>query len=255
MQFSLGMLKDERQHWILDKLNADKKISLVALSQELEVSYDSIRRDIIELEERGLLKKVHGGAISNSYLPMRVRQAMGIPNSEISIIAQKAQRLFFNGQIVMMDGGTTNLYIAEQLPRTLELTIITNSPPLAISLANHPSVEVILLGGSFHKRYQITMGSETAAQLRHFKADLYFMGVVGIHPSAGLTIRHYEESQLKRQMMAVSGKTVVCTTFEKINTVEAYQVCRFEDIDTLLYSTSAVLPETKGWPRHKVEFI
>ena len=249
------MLKDERQHWILEKLSTNKRISLVALSQELEVSYDSIRRDVIELEERGLLKKVHGGVIANSYLPMQVRQAMGIPNAEISLISQKARNLFVKGQIVLMDGGTTNLYIAEQLPNSLELTIITNSPPLASSLVNHPKIEVILLGGTFHKRYQITMGSETAAQLSHFKADLYFMGVVGIHPTSGLTIRHYEEAQLKRQMMAISNETVVCVTMEKVNNVEAYKICGFEDIDKLIYSTSSIVPETEAWPLHELEFI
>lgn len=249
------MLKDERQHRILEKLSTDNKVSLVALSQELDVSYDSIRRDVIELEERGLLKKVHGGAIANSYLPMGVRQAMGIPNAEISMIAQKARNLFVNGQIVLMDGGTTNLYIAEQLPHSIELTVITNSPPLANSLVNHPNVEVILLGGSFHKRYQITMGSETASQLSHFKADLYFMGVVGVHPIAGLTIRHYEEAQLKRQMMAISGETVVCVTMEKVNNIEAYKICDFADIDKLIYSTSSIVPETEAWPLHELEFI
>lgn len=248
------MLKEERQHRILEKLSTDNKVSLVVLSQELDVSYDSIRRDVIELEERGLLKKVHGGAIANSYLPMRVRQVMGIPNAEISLIAEKARNLFTNGQIVLMDGGTTNLYIAEQLPRSLEVTIITNSPPLANALVNHPKIEVILLGGTFHKRYQITMGSETSAQLRHFKANLYFMGVVGIHPVSGLTIRHYEEAQLKRQMMTIADRTVVCATKEKINNVEAYRICGFEDIDALIYSSDDLVPETEEWPRNQLQF-
>ncbi|HEV7347961.1 DeoR/GlpR family DNA-binding transcription regulator [Telluribacter sp.] len=249
------MLKDERQHWILDKLNKHKKVSLVAISQELEVSYDSIRRDIIELEEQGLLKKVHGGAIANSYLPMRVRRAMGIPNAEITAIANKARCLFKNGQTVLMDGGTTNLYIAEQIPHQLEATIITNSLPLATSLANHPKVEVILLGGSFYKRYQITLGSETSAQLRHFRADLYFMGIVGIHPDEGLTIRHYEESQLKRQMMGIAGHTVVCATAEKINNVEAYQICQLKDIHTLITSPSDVLSSVREWPNPDVQIL
>ncbi len=202
-----------------------------------------------------MLKKVHGGAIANSYLPIQVRQVVSISSAEISTIAQKARSLFSDEQIVLMDGGTTNLCIAEQLPHTLELTVITNSPLLASSLVNHPKVEVILLGGSFHKRYQITIGSETAAQLSHFKADLYFMGVVGIHPAAGLTIRHYEEAQLKRQMMAISGETVVCVTMEKANTVEAYKICGFEDIDKLIYSTNSIMPQTEAWPLHELKFI
>lgn len=241
------MLKDERQRWIVEKLNTDKKVSMVALSQELGVSYDSIRRDIIELEERGYLTKVHGGAIANSYLPMKDRQALGIPSSEITILAQKALNLIRPDQIILMDGGTTNRYIAEQFPENLRTTVVTNSPPLAISLSSHTSVEVILLGGSFHKSYQITLGCEAATQLRHFRADLYFMGVVGVHPTKGLTIRHYEESLLKRQMMDVAQKTVVCVTPEKYLNVEAYQICDMQEVDILLTSNQAMLEDMTGW--------
>jgi DeoR/GlpR family transcriptional regulator of sugar metabolism len=152
------MLKEERQQLILEKLGTDKKVTLVELGQLLNVSYDSVRRDVIELEDRGLLKKVHGGAIANSYLSMKASRGLGIANNEFNIITKKAQKLIENHSIVLMDGGTTNFYIAEQLPKSLEITVVTNNPHLATALAEHPKIEVILLGGSFYKRYQITLG-------------------------------------------------------------------------------------------------
>lgn len=249
------MLKEERQQWILDKLNTDKRLTLVKLSHLLNVSYDSIRRDIIELEEKGLLKKIHGAAIANSYLPMKIRQKMGIHNSEIQVITQKAQQLFKNGDIIMLDGGSTNLYIAEQLAQELELTIVTNNPPLAVALADHPNLEIILLGGTYLKNYQITLGNEVTHQLKNLKPDWYIMGVVGVHLTDGLTIRHYEESLLKRRMLEAARQVAVCATFEKINSVMPYRICGFEEIDLLITSLSPQDPELATWHGHSVEIV
>lgn len=248
------MLKDERQHWILDKLRKNKKVTLVSLSQEFSVSYDSIRRDIIELEEKGLLRKIHGAAIENSYLPMKVREEMGIPNNEILTLVKKSIRLLKNGQIVLLDGGSTNLYLAEHLPQQLEITIVTNNPPLAMSLADHPKAEVILLGGKFHKRYQITTGHEAIEQIKYLKADLYFMGVVGAHPQEGFSLRDYEESIQKRRMLASARQTVVCATTEKLNTSAAHQICGTEDVQILVTSCDANDPILNDW-QGKIEII
>ncbi|MCU0326537.1 MAG: DeoR/GlpR family DNA-binding transcription regulator [Spirosomaceae bacterium] len=230
------MLKEERQRLILDKLSTDRKISFVELGQFLNVSYDSIRRDIIELEDKGLLKKVHGGAVANSYLSILGNKQNGSSNKneELSIIYKKAQRLFDSKQIIIMDGGTTNFFLAEQLPRTLEATIITNSPPLAMALNDHPKLEVILLGGTYYKRYQITLGNEVSRALEHINADIYFMGVNGVHPDKGLTIRHYEESIIKQNMMKAAKKTVCCAIEEKLGVQESYKVCHFTQIDIML---------------------
>ncbi len=228
------MLKEERQRQILEKLNRDQQISLVSLSQVMAVSYDSIRRDIIELEDKGLLKKVHGGAVANSYMSFKAAQGLGVSNQEVLQITRKVQKLLETKRIVLMDGGTTNFHIAEQLPKNVEMTVITNSLPLAMMLNDHPKVETILLGGSYYKRYQITMGSETIKQLEFFKPDIYLMGFNGLHLNSGLTIRHYEESLLKRAMMAISKQVAVCAIPEKLNTIENYKVCDLSDIDILI---------------------
>ena len=249
------MLKGERQQLILEKLGTDKKVTLVDLGQILNVSYDSVRRDIIELEDRGLLKKVHGGAIAHSYLSMKSSKGLGIVNTEFVTIAKKALKLFENNKIILMDGGTTNFYIAEQLPKNLEITIITNNPHLATALSEHPKIEIIMLGGSFYKRYQITIGSKTIKDLEHIQADLYFMGTNSISIESGLAIRHYEESILKQKMMNVSRRTVTCVLEEKINRQENFKVCDFSDLDYLITSISPTDELLKGFRNKEVEIL
>ncbi|MEA5459817.1 DeoR/GlpR family DNA-binding transcription regulator [Arcicella sp. LKC2W] len=249
------MLKEERQQLILEKLGTDKKVTLVDLGQLLNVSYDSVRRDVIELEDKGLLKKVHGGAIAHSYLSMKPSKGLGIVNTEFVTIAKKALKLLENNKIIIMDGGTTNFYIAEQIPKNLELTIVTNNPHLATALAEHPKIEIILLGGSFYKRYQITIGSKTIQDLEHIQADLYFMGINSISLDNGLAIRHYEESILKQKMMNISRKTVTCVLEEKINRKENYNVCNFTDLSYLITSLSPSDELLNGFKNKGVEIL
>ena len=249
------MLKEERQQVILEKLGTDKKVTLVDLGQILNVSYDSVRRDVIELEDRGLLKKVHGGAIAHSYLSMKSSKGLGVVNTEFVTITKKALKLVENNKIILMDGGTTNFYIAEQLPKNLEVTVVTNNPHLATVLSEHHKIEVILLGGSFYKRYQITLGSKTIQDLENIQADLYFMGTNSISIESGLAIRHYEESILKQKMMSISRKTIVCALEEKINREENYKVCNFTDLDCLITSLNPQDEQLSGFRNKGVEIL
>ncbi len=229
------MLKEERQQLILEHLKTAKKINLGDLSNMLTVSYDSVRRDVIELEDKGLLKKVHGGVVSNSYLNILSGQRKDVKKGgDLEIVIKKAVKFLKNNQIIILDGGTTNFFLAEQIPKNLTLTVITNSPPLAMALNDHENVEVILLGGRYYKRYQIAMGPEVSNQLKRFNADIYFMGVNGIEKTKGLTIRNYEESILKQQMMEAAKNTICCVVEEKIGVLEAYQICPLEKINTLI---------------------
>jgi DeoR/GlpR family transcriptional regulator of sugar metabolism len=247
------MMKEERHRMIIEKLNRDQRINLVELSQLLDVSYDSIRRDVIELEDKGFLKKVHGGAVANSYLPFKTTQGLGIANQEMIQLTRKAQKLFEGVRIVMMDGGTTNFHIAEQLPKNLSITVITNNLPLAMVLTEHPNIETILLGGTYYKRYQITLSNEIMRQLDHFRPDLYLMGFNGIHPEAGVTIRHYEESLLKQKMLKSSRRVAVCAVEEKINTIESYKVCNWQQIDTMVCSLKPTDLELKPFKHEGLE--
>lgn len=228
------MLKHERHKRILEQLNTDKKINFVDLAQLLNVSYDSIRRDVIELEDKGFLKKVHGGAVANSYLSRLAGNGNSTSkNQDFQTIFKKITPILETSRTILLDGGTTNFYIAEHFPKHLSTTVITNNVPLAMVLNDHPKVNVILLGGTYFKRYQITMGFDLIRQLQNFKVDTYFMGTNGISVENGLTIRHHEESLLKQQMMAIASEVVCCSIDEKIGNVEAYRICEMSQISTL----------------------
>jgi DeoR/GlpR family transcriptional regulator of sugar metabolism len=248
-----NLLKEERQKLILEQLKNVKKINLGELSDLLAVSYDSVRRDVIELEDKGLLKKVHGGVVSNSYLSVLAGQKTEIKNAtELEIIIKKALKIIEPNDILLMDGGTTNFFLAESLPKNIHLTVLTNSPPLAMALNDHENLEVVLLGGKYYKRYQISMGLEVVQQLKRFNPNLYFMGINGIDGTYGLSIRNYEESLLKQQMMAVSKKTACCVVEEKIGVTEAFKICEISEIDFMISPLKADNPKLSSFDKIKV---
>lgn len=238
-------MKEERQKLILEELKTNKRINFVELSNLLNVSYDSIRRDVIELEDKGFLKKVHGGAVVNSYLSVNAisNQQKQVKGNDLKKLLDKTRSLFKKkDQLIIMDGGTTNFFIAEQLPKDTHATIVTNSPPLALALNDHPHISIILLGGSFYKHYQITMGMDVLKQLNGINADLYLMGINGITPTNGASIRNYEESIIKQTMMAAAAKTVCCVIEEKLGVVEQYKVANLSEIGLMITSLN---PDSK----------
>src|SRR5579859_4817118 len=176
------MLKEERQQRILELVRREGKALASELSERLVVSEDTIRRDLRDLAEMGLLQRVHGGALlaSPGTAPHRVRDKEHIQSKEA--IARATLQLLRAGQVIIMDGGTSILQVARQMPRDLRVTIITNSVPVAQALNEHEKVEVILLGGKLYKDAQVTVGVETVEALRTFQADLCLLGVCSLHP-------------------------------------------------------------------------
>jgi DeoR/GlpR family transcriptional regulator of sugar metabolism len=250
------MMKEERQRLILEELKANKKVNFVQLSILLNVSYDSIRRDVIELEDKGFLKKVHGGAVENSYLNVLSQQKNHVKGDDLKKLLDKIQPFFKKkGQLILMDGGTTNFFITEQLPKDTHATIMTNSPPLALTLNDHLHVNVILLGGSYYKHCQITLGIDVINQVKNINADLFFIGVNGIHPERGLSIRNYEESIIKQTMMQSSKKTICCVVEEKLDLVEPYKVAGIEAIDTLVTNLKPQHEQLASYKSEKLNIL
>jgi DeoR/GlpR family transcriptional regulator of sugar metabolism len=228
------MLKEERQAQILQKLMEENKVSSTELSVALAVSEDTIRRDLNELADKGLLKKVYGGAVSKSIPLLNFTERSGKAREEKIIMAEKVIRLLKNGQFLLVDGGTTNLEIARQIPENLNLTVATNSIPIAFELIHHPTVEVILLGGKVLKSEQVSTGVQLAESLDQLQADLCVLGICSIHPSKGLTVPDSDLALIKRKMINVSAQTIALTTIEKLDTVDHYKVCNVDKLYTLV---------------------
>lgn len=217
-------LKEERHQFILDALRREGKVVAADLSAVLGVSEDTVRRDLRELARDRKLLRVHGGALPHSptspSFAVRHEQSM-----EAKLrIARAAAALIQPGQLVLVDGGTTTQQVAQFLAPDLEATIVTNNLPLAMALAAHPRVEVILLGGKLFKESQVTIGPMAIGEMNSFRADLCLLGVGSLHPEYGIRTPDMEEVFLKRAMIEASAEVAALVTAEKIATALPYLV-------------------------------
>lgn len=241
------MLKEERFQYILDKLSEDQKVTLKTLSKDLSVSEYTVRRDLKELTDKGLLKAVRGGAIPHSPTPHHFLDRLNYKSDEKKIIAEKAAGLLRNGQVVVFDGGTTALAIASILPADLQITVVTNSFPVVSVLESHPNIEVLFAGGRLNKTAFAAIGHDTIRFIRNIRADIYFMGICSIHPTIGVTTIHYEESEVKKAIVEVSKQVIALTPHERINTAEAFFICPLTSIDTIITDEEGIAATSESF--------
>jgi len=228
------MLTSQRKLLLLDLLRQEGKIVAKTVAAQLDISEDTIRRDLRELAGEGLLQRVHGGALpaSPAMGDFAARQRIAVDDK--SAIGRAAARMIQPGQVVFLDGGTTSAQLVRHLPADLRATVITHSPSVAVDLVMHPSVEVIMLGGRLFKHSVVGVGSATVEAIRQVRADVYFMGVCSVHPEAGLTTGDFEEAGVKRALSAAAAETVVLASPEKLATASPYQVIPLEELSGLV---------------------
>ncbi len=227
------MLKKERHNVIMRQINLHNRVLSSDLVDLLNVSEDTIRRDLQELAIENLLNKVHGGALSKSYQSSFDDSQVYAKDVKI-IIARKAINLIKEGMVILTGGGTTVLEFVKQLPQHLKATFITISPLVAVELAKYEKVEVILIGGLFSKNSQISYGGHVISQLADIKADLCFIGTSALHPTDGLTDTDWEINQLKKAMMASSKKTAILCISEKLGITLRLKVASLDKISYLV---------------------
>jgi DeoR/GlpR family transcriptional regulator of sugar metabolism len=228
------MIKAERQQQIIAHINKDQKVLLGDLSVLLNVSEDTVRRDIKELSDQGLLKAVRGGAILNSPVPLHYRDREHYDVSHKKIIAEKALNFIKDGQVILFDAGTSALAVASHIPRERRITVITNSFPIATVLEDHPNAEVLFIGGRLNKTAFSTSGHEVIQTLSKIRPDLCFLGICSIDISLGVTGKDYEDAQVKRKMVENARRVIALSTLEKIGTAEHYHICSIDAIDTII---------------------
>ena len=232
------MLKKERQAYILHQVNLHNKVLSSSLCTEINVSEDTIRRDLQELAEEGKVIKVHGGALSHSFNDVSFPVNGVYSQNQKKTIAQKAIGLISNGMFVLTSGGTTIMELARSLPPQLKATFISGSIPVILEYMHHPNIEVILIGDKISKNSKITVGSEAIAKIKQMKPDICFLGTNVIDVEHGITDNDWEVVQLKKAMIDSSKKVVCLSIAEKINTVQPIRVCGIDDIDVLITELS-----------------
>ncbi len=228
------MKKKERQQKVIDEVSINRKVTTGFLSQNLNVSEDTIRRDIHELDSKGLLTKVHGGAISTIQKLYHYNEDVIYNRENKVLIAQKAITLIQDSMVIIMSGGTTNLMLAKLFPKDLKATIYTYSLPIAMQLTELPLIETIFIGGKIHRNSMVTTGIDVVQYLSKIRADICFMGVSALNIEQGITDEGYEVSLIKKAMISAAEHIVYLATSNKLNLKLNYDVCNLKEIDTIV---------------------
>lgn len=228
------MRRNKRHAIILREVDLHNKVHLVDLSDQLGVSDDTVRRDIKQLALEGKLTRVHGGAISKSFVvPVGSNTSVYALESK-KIIAQKTLSLIKNGMVVLTEGGTTIHELAMEVSPNLKATFITISPQIAIGLAQHENLDVVAIGGKLTKNANLHIGASVVNQLAEIKADLCILGANAFSSEDGLTDLDWEVVQVKKALIRSSKKIVVISISEKLNTVKWLNICPASQVDYLV---------------------
>ena len=239
---------------IMRQINLHNRVLSSDLVELLNVSEDTIRRDLQELADDNLLNKVHGGALSKSYQSSFDDSKVYAKDAKISI-AKKTASLIKDGMVVLTGGGTTVIELAKQLPQHLLATFITISPLVAVELAIYEKIDVILIGGLFSKNSQISYGGHVISQLADIRADLCLMGTSALHPTDGVTDTDWEINQLKKAMFNASKKVAILCISEKLNISLRLKVAELEQINYLVTELEPASDSLKNYSQYQLFYL
>jgi DeoR/GlpR family transcriptional regulator of sugar metabolism len=228
------MLTRQRKQFIVGRLERDGQVLAKILSHELGTSEDTIRRDLRELAAEGRLQRVHGGALPSSAAMGDLATRAAVSPDEKAVLGRAGAAMVKPGQLVILDGGTTALQVARHLRADLRATFITHSPTVAIELVRHPQLEIIMLGGRLFRHSMVNVGASVVESALRLRADLYFMGVTGVHAESGLTTGDHEEAHVKRTLHQQAAETVVLASSEKLGAASPFVVTSLAEIALLV---------------------
>ncbi len=223
-------------------LNNAGEVRVNELSRLFEVSEVCIRNDLSELEGKGLLSRVHGGAISayEPYYNMSLAQRSATNKEEKDKIAAKIAEMIHDNQSVMMNAGTTTLAVMRKLVNKKNITIITNSIVLALEGAKYKNFRILLLGGEVDCEYQFVYGALTLRQLDDYYAEKFIMSADGIDTLGGISTYYDQEAEICRKMIEHSKSTIAALDHTKIGRVALKKFADIKDVDCLVTNGEAV---------------
>ncbi|MDF2826716.1 MAG: putative transcriptional regulator, DeoR family [Mycobacterium sp.] len=226
---------DQRKNRILERLVTGGRVDAVAIADELGVTGETVRKDLIALERQGLLRRVHGGAVpvqSLSFEPaVETRTQFAAEKSRIAEAA--LEHLPVRGS-VLIDAGSTTAKLVEMFPGDRDLTVYTNTVPLAMALLTRPRLTVFTLGGRLRNTTFAEVGDWAARVLAEINVDVAFLGTNGISTSRGLTTPDPAEAAVKRLMLGCAAKRVLLADHSKFGEVKGTRHAELTDIDVLI---------------------
>jgi DeoR family fructose operon transcriptional repressor len=236
------MYAQERQAVIVSRARADGRVVVAALAQSLAVTPETVRRDLTALERAGLLRRVHGGAIVVDLVGFEPGLAAreSVHTVEKISIAEAALAFLPEEGAIALDAGSSTYRLAELLPAGRELTVVTNSLPIASLLAAHRELTVHLVGGRVRDRTLATVGSAALAYLATVFVDVAFLGTNGFSVARGLTTPDGAEAAVKSAFVAAARRTVLLADHSKYDTNHFAHVAGLSQIEVII--TDSALP-------------
>ncbi|WP_216216662.1 DeoR/GlpR family DNA-binding transcription regulator [Amycolatopsis aidingensis] len=239
------MYAEERQQVILERARANGRVDVTALADEFTVTTETIRRDLTILERHGVLRRVHGGAIPVERLGFEPALATreGVMMTEKVRIAKAALAELPAEGSILLDAGSTTARLADELPNDRELTVVTHSVNIALSLAARPNLTLMLVGGRLRSRTLATVDAWALQALDATFVDVAFIATNGISAERGLTTPDAAEAMIKRAAIASSRRCVLLADHTKVGNDCFTRFAELKDIDTFI-TDSDVDPAT-----------
>ncbi|KAA0997632.1 DeoR/GlpR transcriptional regulator [Paraburkholderia panacisoli] len=237
------MWQEDRHQRIRALLSTLQRVSTERIMADLGVSRETVRRDLLDLEALGELRRVHGGAIKPAdEAPIAERAHLRVKSK--TAIAKAAVGLIASGQTLFIDAGTTTAALAEELAKLANLTVVTNSIDVALKMRGaveqaDAANEVILLGGSISDRAMATTGATTVLDIQRYRADLALLSPVGIDHRHGATNYDHAETEVARAMVANADRVAILADYSKIGQRSRISYCPVERIDVLVTNKKA----------------
>lgn len=226
----------ERHEIILNVLKAKGKVYVQDLSNELDVSEVTIRKDLRVLEDKGLLFRTHGGATqTNPYTSDRpVSEKEKIQAAEKRAIAKEAVKLIGTNDSIILASGTTILAVAKQIQSDSQLNVITSALNVSLELSHHENVEIIQLGGYLRQSSTSVVGQYAEQFLEDITCGILFLGVDGIDLDYGLTTTNLNEARLNQKFIEVAQYTVVVADHTKFGKRGFSRICGLDKIQHII---------------------
>lgn len=224
---------EKRQNEIYSQIISKGQVKVIDLSHQFQVSMETIRSDLSNMENQGLIKKIHGGAkLKEAYSEVAVEYKINENATDKQKIAKKALEYIHDGSTIFLDPGSTTLALAKYLPLKKDLLIVTNSLKIA-QVITETKHELIFLGGKMLKKAKATSGSFTINHLDSIHIDCAFMGCDGFYKMEGPTTFSFSEVEVKQHVLKNSDKKYLLADTSKFHKTGTYAFANFSDFDIL----------------------
>ena len=245
------MLAIERKQYIKDLLQKEKKVVVSDLATQFDVTEETVRRDLIKLENEGVARKIYGGAVlaesSDVDLPYSVKLKQAIANVTEDIIPESSN--------VMLDGSSTALFVIKALKVRKNLTVITNSSEIVCELCDKPFWRVFATGGMLKEGGYAFVGARAVEAIKSFHVDYAIFSCKGIDMKNGLTDSNDDDAEIKKAIIGSARTKILAIDSTKFNRVSLVEICKVGDVDIVVTDKNPGIEWTEFFAERQIGLL